>query len=169
MVEKSFQKTIKRCLLVAAIFLLQFVFADKCRIVGVAPNFALCFVLTVSFLREQQFSFYAALALGLLMDSVSGQIFGVYSVWFMIIALGVRELYHSAFSENFVIEALYGLLICALYSVSFAFFISLFRGEFLFLLSRIVWIEALYNFAVFLVMLSIQKKSQKKYRSMFRI
>ena len=87
----------------------------------------------------------------------------------MMVALGIREFYHSAFSENFIIEALYGLLTCMIYSVTFAFFMALFRGRFLSMLSRIVWIEILYNFVIFLVMLSIQKKTVKKRKSVFRL
>lgn len=160
---------LKRGLLVAVIFLLQFIFADKLRVFGVAPNFAFAFVLTVSFLEEQNYSFCAALALGILLDSVSGRLFGTYTVLFMVVALGIREFYHSAFSENFVIEAAYGLIVCFVYSLCYAFFISLYRGEFLTLLSRTAWIEFLYNFLVFLAMLILQKKIRKKHRSVFHL
>lgn len=160
---------LKRCLLVAAIYLLQFIFADKLRLFGVAPNFAFAFVLTISFLKEQKFSFYAALVLGILLDSVSGRLFGTYTVLFMAVAFCIREFYHSAFSENLVIEAAYGLIVCFVYSLCFAFFISLFRGEFFTLLSRTAWIEFLYNFLLFLAMLIIQKKVKKKHRSVFHL
>lgn len=169
MEQAVWMKYLKRSLLVAAVYLLQFVFADHVRLFGVAPNFAFCFVLTVSFLKEQKFSFYTALILGILLDSVSGRLFGTYTVFFMLVAFCIREFYHSAFSENFIIETAYGLLVCFLYSVSYAFFISLYRGEFLTLISQTAWIEFLYNFIVFLVMLIIQTKHNKKHRSVFRL
>ena len=162
-------KYLKRTFLVAAVYLLQLVFADELRLGGVAPNFAFCFVLTVSFLKEQKFSFYSALILGILLDSVSGRLFGAYMVFFMLVAFGIREFYHSAFSENFIIEAMYGLLVCLIYSVSYAFFISLYRGQFLTLISQTAWIEFLYNFAIFIGMLIIQKKNNKKHRSVFHL
>lgn len=162
-------KNFKRCLLVAAVFLLQFIFADRFRIFGVAPNFALAFVTAVSFLRNQKYSFYSALFLGVALDAVSGRFFGTYTALFMTIAFCIREFYHSAFSENFIIESFYGLLVCFGYSVSFAFFTSLFRGEFIRLILHTALIEFLYNFVIFLVMLGIQKKTGKKHRSVFHI
>ena len=169
MEQTTWLKYLKQSILVAAVYLLQLVFADKFRLGGVAPNFAFCFVLTISFLKEQKFSFYSALILGILLDSVSGRLFGAYTVFFMLAAYGIREFYHSAFSENFIIEALYGLLVCFIYSISYAFFISLYRGQFLTLISQTAWLEFLYNFVIFIVMLLIQKKSNKKHRSVFRL
>ena len=169
MEQTSWLKYIKRSVLVAAVFLLQFIFADHLRLFGVAPNFAFCFVLTISFLKKAKFSFYTALILGVLLDSVSGRLFGTYTVFFMLLAFGIREFYHSAFSENFVIEALFGLLVCFLYSVSYAFFISLYRGQFLTLISQTAWIEFLYNFIIFLAMLFVQTKHNQKHRSVFRL
>ncbi|MBQ7950964.1 MAG: rod shape-determining protein MreD [Clostridia bacterium] len=169
MEQATWLRYLKQSILVAAVFLLQFIFADKFRLFGVAPNFAFAFVLTVSFLKKQEFSFYSALILGILTDSVSGRLFGTYTVLFMLVAYGIREFYHSAFSENFFIESMYGLLVCLLYSLGYAFFISLFRGEFLTLLSKTAWIEFLYNFVIFLIMLVIQKKHNKKHRSVFRL
>lgn len=169
MEQATWVKVCKRCLLVAAVFLLQLVFVDKLRMFGVSPNFAFAFVLAISFLKEQSYSFYAALILGFLLDSVSGRLFGTYTVLYMVVAFCIREFYHSAFSENFVIESIYGLIVCFVYSLCFAFFISLYRGEFLTLLSRTAWIEFLYNYAIFLVMLFIQKKTKKKHRSVFHL
>ncbi|MBO5407797.1 MAG: rod shape-determining protein MreD [Clostridia bacterium] len=169
MEQANWVKRLKQYLLVALIFLLQFIFADKCRLFGVAPNFAFTFVLTVSFLREQKYSFLSALILGILLDAVSGRLFGPYTLLFMTVAFCIREFYHSAFSENFLIEAFYGLITCFITSVCFAFFISLFRGEFFTLISRTAWMEFFYNFVIFLVMLFIQKKCKKKRRSVFRL
>ena len=169
MERANWVKALKHYLLVALIFLLQFIFADKCRLFGVAPNFALSFVLTVSFLKKQNYSFQSALILGILLDGVSGRMFGAFTLLFMAIAFGIREFYHSAFSENFIIEAFYGLVACFIASICSAFFISLYRGEFLALVSRTAWIEFLYNYVIFLVMLFIQKKFTKKRRSVFRI
>ena len=144
-------------------------FADRWRIFGVAPNFVLCFVLVLSFLKKPHYSFYSAFILGFLMDSMSGRFFGTYTALLAMTALGIRELYHSAFSENFVIEAIYGLAACFLYSLCYAFFTSLFEGEFLVLFTRTALVEFLYNFVIFLLMLLIQKKNLKKHRSVFHL
>ncbi len=159
----------KQCVLAAVIFLLQLIFADRWRIFGVAPNFVFCFVLALSFLRKPHYSFYSAFILGFFMDSMSGRFFGAYTALFAITAFGIRELYHSAFSENFVIEAIYGLVSCFLYSLCYAFFTSLFEGDFLILFTRTALIEFLYNFIIFLLMLLIQKRNLKKHRSVFHL
>lgn len=169
MEQASWVKNLKRYLLVACIFLLQYIFADKCRLFGVAPDFAFAFILTVSFLKEPKYSFLSALFLGVFLDAVSGRLFGPYTLLYMTVAFCIREFYHSAFSENFLIEAMYGLITCFLGAVCSAFFISLFRGEFFTLISRTAWIEFLYNFVIFLVMLFIQKKCKKRRRSVFRL
>lgn len=169
MEQTNWLKNLKRFLLVTAIFFLQSVFADNLRLWGVAPNVAFCFVLAISFLKSQRFSFYAALALGICLDAVSGRFFGIYTVLFMTVAFCIREFYHSAFSENFIIEAIYGFIVCFCYSICFAFFTSLFRGGFFSLLSSTAWIELCYNFVIFLLMLGIQKKCNQKRRSVFRL
>ena len=118
MSQPKWLKVTKQCVLAAVIFLLQLIFADRWRIFGVAPNFVLCFVLALSFLRKPHYSFYSAFILGFFMDSMSGRFFGAYTALFAIVAFGIRELYHSAFSENFVIEAIYGLVSCFFHSIS---------------------------------------------------
>lgn len=169
MLQQRWVTILKRCLLAAVIFLLQLICADKLRIFGVAPSFVLAFVLTLSFLRDPQYSFYSAFILGFFLDSISGRFFGSYTVMFALVALGIRELYHSAFSENFIIEAIYGLIACFLYSLCYAFFTSFFAGEFFVLFSQTALIECFYNFILFLLMLFVQKRNQKKHRSVFHL
>ncbi len=169
MLQTRWVKIIKQTLLAAVIFLVQLIFADRLRLFGVAPNFVLAFVLAISFLREPHYSFYTALIAGFFLDSVSGRFFGSYTALFALVAFGIRELYHSAFSENFVIEAVYGLITCFLYSLCYAFFTSLFEGEFLILFTRTALIEFIYNFVIFLLMLIIQKRNLKKHRSVFQL
>ncbi len=169
MLQQRWVIILKRSLLAAAVFLLQLICADKLRIFGVAPNFVLAFVLALSFLREPDYSFYSAFILGFLLDSISGRFFGSYTALFALVAFGIRELYHSAFSENFVIEAIYALITCFLYSLCYAFFTSLFQGEFLVLFYRTALIEFIYNFFIFLGMLFIQKRNLKKHRSVFHL
>ena len=169
MIQSGWLKVLKQCLLAAVVFLLQLCFADRLRILGVAPNFVLTFVLALSFLRDPRYSIYSALILGFFCDSVSGRFFGTYTALFAVVAIGIRELYHSAFSENFVMEAIYGLITCCLYSLCYAFFTSLFEGHFFILLYRTALIECIYNFAIFLLMLLIQKRNLKKHRSVFHL
>lgn len=169
MLQPGCMKLIKQCFLAAAMFLLQLIFADKMRILGVAPNFVFAFVLAISFLKEPGYSLWSAFLLGFFLDCVSGRFFGVYTALFALIALGIRELYHSAFSENFVIEAVYGLITCMIYSLCYAFFTSLFEGNLWVLLYRTALLEFVYNFLIFLLMLLIQKRTQKKHRSVFRL
>lgn len=169
MIQTRWVKVLKQCLLATVIFLLQLIFADKLRFFGVAPNFVLAFVLALSFLRKPHYSFYTAFIAGFFLDSVSGRFFGAYTVLFALVAFGIREFYHSAFSENFAIEAIYGLITCFLYSLCYAFFTSLFQGEFLVLFYRTALIEFVYNFFIFLLMLLIQKRNLKKHRSVFHL
>ncbi len=167
MLQQRWVIILKRCLLAAVIFLLQLICADRFRIFGVAPNFVMAFVLALSFLREPKYSFYSAFILGFLSDSISGRFFGSYTALFALVAFGIRELYHSAFSENFVIEAIYGLIACFLYSLCYAFFTSFFAGEFFVLFTKTALIECFYNFVLFLLMLFVQKKTKKRHRSVF--
>ncbi len=169
MFQTKWVKVLKQCLLAAVVFLLQLIFADRIRFFGVAPNFVLAFVLAVSFLRKPHYSFYSAFILGFFMDSMSGRFFGAYTALFALVAFGIREFYHSAFSENFVIEAIYGFITCFLYSLCYAFFTSLFEGNFMVLFTRTALIEFIYNFIIFFLMLIIQKRNLKQHRSVFRL
>ena len=169
MTQSGWFQVVKQCLLAAVIFLLQLCFADRLRIFGVAPNFVLAFVLALSFLKAPRYSFCCALILGFCLDSVSGRFFGTYTALFTLVAFGIREFYHSAFSENFVMEAFYGLITCGLYSLCYAFFTSIFEGNFWMLLYRTAFIEFIYNFVIFLLMLLIQKRNLKKNRSVFHL
>ena len=169
MFQPEFLKLIKKYFLAAAIFLLQLIFADKMRILGVAPNFVFAFVLALSFHKESGYSLWSAFILGFFLDCVSGRFFGVYITLLALTALGIRELYHSAFSENFVLEAIYGLIACLLYSLCYALFTFLFEGNLWVLLYRTALLEFVYNFAIFLLMLFVQKRNHKKHRSVFHI
>lgn len=169
MLQARWTKLIKQCLLAAVIFSLQLVFADRLRIFGVSPNFVLAFVLALSFLRDPKYSLWSALILGFFMDSVSGRFFGAYTALLTLVAFGIREFYHSAFSENFLMESVYGLITSFLYSLCYAFFTSLFAGDFFVLLYRTALIEFVYNFVIFLGMLFIQKQKLKKHRSVFHL
>jgi rod shape-determining protein MreD len=158
---------IKRSILSAFIFILQFMLADHLRIFGVAPNIAFSFVLAVALLNDFPYMINNALFLGIALDAVSGRIFGAYTFMFVFIAFAISELYHSAFSENFVIESLYALIATLLYSVLFAFLHSFFRGSFFILLSKITIIEWIYNFAIFIVFRCIQGMFKRKRKSIF--
>ena len=169
MFQPEFLKLIKKYLLAAAIFLLQLIFADRIRILGVAPNIVFAFVLALSFHKESGYALWSAIILGFFLDCVSGRFFGIHTTLLVLTVFAIRELYHSSFSENFVLEAIYGLIACLLYSLCYALFTSLFEGNFWVLLYRTALLEFVYNFAIFLLMLFVQKKNHKKHRSVFRI
>ncbi|MBE7018693.1 MAG: rod shape-determining protein MreD [Ruminococcaceae bacterium] len=169
MFQPEFLNLIKKYFLAAAIFLLQLIFADRIRILGVAPDFVFAFVLALSFHKESGYSLWSAIILGFFSDCVSGRFFGIHTTLLVLTALGIRELYHGAFSENFVLEAIYGLIACLLYSLCYALFTSLFEGNFWVLLYRTALLEFVYNFAMFLLMHLVQKRNRKKHRSVFRI
>jgi rod shape-determining protein MreD len=159
--------TIKRIILSVFIFILQFMLADHYRIFGVSPNIAFSFVLAVALLNDFKYTIHNALFLGLALDAVSGRIFGAYTFMFVLISFAMSEFYHSAFSENFVIESLYALIATLLYSTLFAFLNSFFRGNFFVLFSKIAVIEWLYNFSIFLIFRFIQGIFKKKRKSIF--
>jgi rod shape-determining protein MreD len=158
---------IKRIALSLFIFMLQLMFADYFRIFGVAPNIAFSFVLSVALLNDFKYMINNAIFLGLALDAVSGRIFGAYTFMFVIIAFLMSEFYHSAFSENFVIESLYAFIATFLYSVLFAFLNSLFSGSFIILLSKLAIIEWIYNFLIFLLFRFIQGMFKKRRRNIF--
>jgi len=158
---------IKRILLCLLVLVTQYVFADKLRIFGVAPNIVFAFVIAIAFINDFSFNMYGAIILGLSLDALSGRIFGIYMLTFAVLNFLVTEFYHSAFSENFVIETLYGFIAMLLYSFLFAFFTSLFKGNFFNMITKIAVIECIYNFVIFEVFLVIQKKSRKKKKGIF--
>ena len=160
---------IKRGVLVLLIFFLQYIFADKLRIFGVAPNIAFAFITALAFLQDFKFNITASLILGFLLDAVSGRIFGIHMLMFVSMNFLIQELYHSAFSDNFVMQTIYGLLSAFVYSVIFAFFNSFFKGNFFVYFTQIGLIEFIYNFLLFELFLIIQKNTHKKRRGAFRL
>ena len=158
---------LKRIALCLFVLVVQYVFADKLRIFGVAPNIVFAFVIAIAFINDFSFNIYGAILLGLGLDALSGRILGIYMLTFVVLNFLVTEFYHSAFSENFLIETLYGLIAMAVYSFLFAFFTSLFKGDFFTMLTKTAIIECLYNFVIFETFLIIQKKFKKKKKNIF--
>lgn len=160
----------KRTLMIILIFLMQTVFADKVRMFGVSPNFALAYILVVSFKNHENYGFYAALILGLLTDSVSGRVFGSYTAVFLIIEETIKYGYKKLFAENFFFECMGGLFFNFVFSFLFATVEWLFNGKFAATFLGVGLLELIYNQIVFMLFLFISKKfGKKKRRSMFRI
>ena len=158
---------IKRILICLLVLVVQYVLSDKLRIFGVAPNIVFAFVIAIAFINDISFNMYAAILLGFALDGLSGRIFGIYMLTFVVLNFLVSEFYHSAFSENFLIETLYGLIAMTVYSFLFAFFTSIFNGGLINILTRIAIVECFYNFAIFETFLIIQKRFRKKKKSIF--
>jgi rod shape-determining protein MreD len=159
---------LKKTGLCLVILLLQFVFADKIRIFGVSPNIAFAFIVSLAFVKDFKYNVYAAGLTGFFLDGLSGRVFGVYTLLFVLINFLTFELYHSAFSENLFIETLYGLGASFAYSVIFAFFTSFFEGSFIVLFAQTSLFEFIYNFLIFMVFLIAQKRFGRRRASVFR-
>jgi len=157
----------KRVFLCLIVLIVQYVFADKLRIFGVAPNILFSFIIALAFINDFSYNMYAAVLLGVALDGLSGRIFGVYTLIFVALNFLVLEFYHSAFSENFIVETIYGFVTMFAYSLLFAFFTSFFKGDFITMLTKTAIIECLYNFAIFEIFLIIQKKFRRKTKRMF--
>ena len=158
---------LKRVLLCLLMLTVQYVFSDKLRFFGVAPNILFAFVIAIAFINDFSFNIYAAVILGAALDALSGRIFGIYTLTFVGLNFVVLEFYHSAFSENFIVETIYGFIAMLVYSLLFAFFTSFFKGNFFEMLTKTAIIECIYNFIIFEIFLIIQKKLRKQKKNMF--
>ncbi len=160
---------IKYVILGVVVLAFQTGFADSMRIMGVAPNIVLCYVMCVSFRNHNSFGFYNALLTGLALDAIGGRIFGEYTFFFVLFDLIIEKVFYKLFAENFWFEFFSGVILNIFFSGMFALIVWLFDGNFLYITMKIALIEAIYNSAVFLVLLFIFKKRKKKRRITFRI
>lgn len=160
---------LKRALIIALVFVMQTVLADKIRIFGVSPNLPLALILVVSFKNYKDCSFYAALILGILTDAVSGRVFGGNTFLFILIEEIIKNYYTKLFTESFFFECVGGLFFNFLFSVMFGIGEWLFYGSFTHIFLKIVLLECLYNQLIFIIFLLISNKFKKKRRSIFRI
>jgi rod shape-determining protein MreD len=167
--NNKFIDVLKKIGICLVILLLQFVFADRIRIFGVSPNIAFAFIISLAFVKDFKYNIYAAGFTGFFLDGLSGRVFGVYTLLFVLINFLVFELYHSAFSENLFIETLYGLIASFTYSVIFAFFTSFFKGSFIVLFAQTSFFEFIYNFLIFTVFLIVQKRLKVRRKGIFRV
>jgi rod shape-determining protein MreD len=167
--NNKFIDVLKKVGICLIILLLQFVFADRFRIFGIAPNIAFAFIVSLALIHDFKYNIYAAGFMGFFLDGLSGRVFGVYTLLFVLINFLVFEFYHSAFSENLLIEMLYGLIASFAYSVIFAFFTSFFKGSFITLFAQTSFFEFIYNFLIFTVFLIAQKNLKSHRKSIFKV
>lgn len=160
---------IKRAFIFILIFIMQTVLADRVRLWGIAPNFALAYVLVISFKNYPHYGFYTALIMGLMTDAVSGRVFGSYTFLFVLAEEVIRIYYTKFFSENFFFEFLGGLVFNFFFSLLFAIGEWLFIGNFIRIVFNIAVPEFIYNQIIFTVFLLMAQKKKKKHRSMFRV
>ena len=160
---------LKRALIVALVFVMQTVLADKMRILGISPNFSLALVLVIAFKNYPSYGLYAALILGVLTDAVSGRIFGSYTFLFVLISELIMNYYTKLFTESFLFECLGGLVFNFLFSMLYGIGEWLFYSSFTHIFFKIAFFECLYNQIIFMIFLFISKKFKKKRRSIFRI
>lgn len=160
---------IKRAVILVLVFVMQVVLADKIRFLGVSPNFALAYILVISLKNYKSYSLVAAVISGILLDAVSGRIFGAYTFLFVLVCGLVKYIYLKMFSENFLFESLGGLFFNFIFSLIYGLGEWLFYGKFTSIFTQIVLFECLYNQIIFMVFLLISKKTRKKHRSIFRI
>lgn len=151
------------------LLLIQTVCGNKMRIFGVAPNLVLCYVLTSSYRSKSTFGFYNALVFGLVLDSISGRIFGAYTIFFVLFDMIVENVFYKYFSENFVLEFFGGSALLFAFSFFYAVTVWLFNGNFMFLFFRICIVETVINSVLFFFFLLISKRKKKKRRSAFRV
>lgn len=169
MQDNDFLTKIKYGTIGAFLFLLQVVFCNKMRILGVAPNFVLCYTLVASYRNKGAFGFYNALFFGILLDAVSGRIFGAYTIFFVLFDVVVEKVFYKYFSENLFLEFLSGCALLFLFSFFYAVTVWLFNGSFMFLFFGICLVETLINSILFFFFLLVSKRKKKKRRSAFRV
>lgn len=169
MLDNDFSLKIKYAFCGIALFLIQVVFGNKMRIFGIAPNLVLCYTLTVSYRGKEAYGFYNALIFGILLDGVSGRIFGAYTVFFLLFDIIVEKLFYKYFSENLLLEFLSGSALLFVFSFFYSVAVWLFNGNFVFLFFGICVVETLVNSILFFFFLVISKRKKKRRRSAFRV
>lgn len=124
---------------------------------GIVPNPVFLLILAAAIAEEQTELFYPCV-FGIIYDYMNGIVFGVYTLLFVLISFFTSELYHKNFENVTLVEILFVMLGCFLYSFITAAFIALMDGGFWSVVLRISLPEFLYNFIAGVVILLIYKK-----------
>lgn len=128
---------------------------------GITPNIAFLLVLSAAIAEPKNDLFYPTV-FGIIYDYMNGNVFGSYTLLFVLISFFLNELYHKNFENVVFMEIVFIVLGCFLYSIITAVFISLMDGGFWSLVIRISLPEFIYNSAVGIVVLLIYKKAVTK-------
>ena len=151
--------------------------ASGIQIMGIMPNLTFLIILAAA-IAENHKDLAFPCVFGIIYDHMNGNIFGVYTILFVIISFFLSETYHKNFENVVVVEIFFVILGCFFYSFVTALFISLMDGGFWGLVIRIAFPEFVYNSlvgtGVFLVYKKIITKTgggwrRRRRRSAWRV
>ena len=131
--------------------------AGGIEILGIVPNLSFLLVLSAA-ISENYSNLSYSLVFGIIYDYMNGIVFGTYTILFVLISFVAGELYHRNFENLIVVEILFMILGCFLYSFITAVFIALLDGGFWSVFVRISLPEFIYNSIAGVVILLVYKK-----------
>ncbi len=124
---------------------------------GITPNIAFLLILSAAIAEPHKDLIYPCI-FGIIYDHMNGNIFGVYTILFVLISFFANELYHKNFEDVVFVEIIFIILGCFFYSFITAVFISLMDGGFWSVVIRVSLPEFVYNSIVGTIVCLIYKK-----------
>ncbi|MDD6352531.1 MAG: rod shape-determining protein MreD [Lachnospiraceae bacterium] len=141
-------------LLIAALYILQTAVFSHLELAGVVPNLLLALVALTGFMRGRKEGMVVGMAAGLLLDTFSGQLFGIYALLFLLLGYLNGVVRQVFFGDDIKLPVLFvGLTdivygICV-YLISFA---SRGRTDFRFFFFNVMLPEAVYTIVISFVL-----------------
>lgn len=114
-------------------FLLQSTVLIHFRILGTTPNLILCLVVLLSFLRDGFEGAGFGIAFGLLQDVCFGQLVGIASISYFLVAIGILFIKHLLYQDNIVSILVITLAATVLYNLIYWSVLFIFNGHYHFL------------------------------------
>lgn len=127
-------------------------------VAGIMPNIAFILVMCGTLIENRESNLTYALIFGILCDYMSGRIFGVFILLFVVLSFCFGEIYHRYFENMTFVEICFLILSFLLYSLLISAFFGLSEGDFAGIFLRISLIEFVYNTLVGIVVFIIYKK-----------
>ena len=109
-------------LLVLIAYILQATLLDMLQIGHIKPNLIIMVVIHIALLRGYWEGGLTGLFAGMLMDILTGRIFGVYAILAMLIGLLAGSFHQRIFRDNFISAMFFTFIFVTLFEFSFYFF-----------------------------------------------
>ncbi len=111
------------CLIIFLV-LLQSAFLNHLKITGIAPNFVLIAVILISLEFNLRKAFIAGIVAGLMLDIFSSMPFGIFTLAFILISLGLNFAKHYLFAHANFAVILAAVFLGTLFFDFFVFFLD---------------------------------------------